>query len=249
MAKMAMIQTMETQSKGRVLVLEAPPSGHAALAMARSGFEMRSVTKERDALELAHEGAFDVVVVDLDLPEVDGVSMVRRLHEQGAATAVVWLTSNPSNELAATAAEVGVVQVLNKSADSKALSRVVSLGVAQKRSLFAMLRAITRSTARPQSVSATSAKNEFGAVLDAAVQDGAVIITKHDAPKAVLVSIDRVGELLAEHEPNLKALAQQFDDMVARMRTSKARAAARELFIAPPASFGEAAVEGAKKHG
>lgn len=240
---------METQSKGRVLVLENPPSGRAAQAMARSGFEMRSVTKERDALDLAGEVAFDVVIIDLDLPQVDGVSLVRRLHEQGAAAAVVWLTSSTSNELAATAAEVGVVQVLNKPADSKALARVVSLGVAQNRNLFAMLRAITRSTTTPRSVSATSAKNEFGAVLDTAVQDGAVVITKHDAPKAVLVSIERVSELLAKHEPNLKALAQEFDDMVARMRTSKAHAAARQLFTAPPTTFGEAAVEGAKKHG
>jgi prevent-host-death family protein len=239
---------MQTQSKGRVLVLEDAPSGQAALAMAHSGFELRSVTKEKDALELAGQVAFDVVVVDLDLP-LDGVTLVRRLHEQGAAASVVWITSNTSNELAATAAEVGVVQVLHKSADSKALARVVSLGVEQNRNLFSMLRAITRSTATTQSVPATSAKNEFASVLDAAVQDGAVVITKHDSPKAVLVSIDRMSELLSKHEPNLKALTQEFDEMVARMRMTKARAAARSLFDAPPAAFGEAAVAGAKKHG
>lgn len=237
---------MQLQPKGRVLVLEGTPS--AASAMARSGFELRSVAKEKDALELAGQEAFDVVVVDLDLP-LDGVSLVRRLHEQGAAASVVWITSNTSNELAATAAEVGVVQVLHKSADSKALTRVVSLGVEQNRNLFSMLRAITRSAATTQSVPATSAKNGFASVLDTAVQDGAVVITKHDAPKAVLVSIDRMSELLARHEPNLKALTQEFDEMVARMRTTKARAAARSLFTAAPGAFGEAAVAGAKKHG
>ncbi len=217
--------------------------------MAHSGFELRSVEKETDALELAGQEAFDVVVVDLDLPMVDGVSLVRRLHEQGTAASVVWITSRTSNELAATAAEVGVVQVLNKSADSSALSRVVSLGVEQNRKLFFMLRAITRSAATTQSVPATSAKNEFASVLDAAVQDGAVVITKHNAPKVVLVSVDRMSELLAKHEPNLKALTQEFDEMVARMRTTKAGAAARSLFAEPPAAFGEAAVAGAKKHG
>jgi antitoxin Phd len=240
---------MQTQSKGRVLVLEDEASGHAARAMSHSGFETRSVTKEKDALELAGQMAFDVVVVDLDLPLVDGVSLVRRLHEQGAAASVVWLTSNTSNELAATAAEVGVVLVLNKSADTKALSRVVSVGVEQNRTHFSMLRAITRSASTAQSVPATSAKNEFASVLDAAVQDGAVVITKHDAPKAVLISIDRLSELLAKHEPNLKALTQEFDEMVARMRTTKARAATRALFAAPLAAFGETAVAGATKRG
>lgn len=230
------------------MVLEGSPGGRAAHTMAQSGFELQSVTKETDALELAAQVAFDVVVVDLDLP-VDGASLVRRLHERGAASSVVWITSKTSNELAATAAEVGVLQVLDKSPDSNALARVVSLGVEQNRSLFSMLRAITRSAATTQSVPATSAKNGFASVLDSAVQDGAVVITKHDAPKAVLVSIDRMSELLAKHEPNLQALTREFDEMVARMRTTKARAAARSLFAAPPAAFGEAAVAGAKKHG
>ncbi len=56
-------------------------------------------------------------------------------------------------------------------------------------------------------------------------------------------------QLLAKHEPNLKALTQEFDEMVARMRTTKARAAARSLFTAAPGAFGAAAVAGAKKHG
>ena len=240
---------MQTKSGGRVLILEAEPSGHAALAMAHSGFELRSVSREKDALELAGQVAFDVVVVDLDLPLVDGVSLLRKLHEQGAKASVVWITSHPSNELAATAAEVGVVQVLNKSADSNALSRVVSLGVKQNRKLFSMLRAITRSAATTQSVPATSAKNGFASVLGTAVKDGAVVITKHDSPQAVLVSIDRMSELLAKHEPNLKALTQEFDEMVARMRTTKGRAAARSLFAVPSEAFGEAAVAGGKKHG
>lgn len=240
---------MPTVPQGRVLILEDAPRGPAARAMSQLGFELKSVTREADALELAGEVAFDVVVVDLDLPKLDGVSLVHRLQARGAAPSVVWLTSRSSNDLAATAAEVGVVQVLSKPADAQALARVVSLGVERNRKLFSMLRAIARSAATTQSVSATSAKNEFASVLDSAVQEGAVVITKHDSPKAVLVSIDRVSELLEKHEPNLKALTQEFDEMVARMRTTRGRAAARSLFAAPPSAFGEAAVAGAKKHG
>lgn len=51
------------------------------------------------------------------------------------------------------------------------------------------------------------AKNEFGRVLDLAEKNGAVVITKHDAPRAVLLSIDeynaltRVPEELLRHSP------------------------------------------------
>ena len=43
---------------------------------------------------------------------------------------------------------------------------------------------------------ATVAKNEFGHVLDTAVEKGAVAITRHDAPKAVLLSIDEYDALV-----------------------------------------------------
>ena len=39
--------------------------------------------------------------------------------------------------------------------------------------------------------SATDAKNEFGRVLDTALEKGAVVITRHDAPKAVLLALHR----------------------------------------------------------
>ena len=42
----------------------------------------------------------------------------------------------------------------------------------------------------PSSVSASQAKSEFGRVLELAIQGGAVVITKHDAPRAVLISVE-----------------------------------------------------------
>ena len=40
------------------------------------------------------------------------------------------------------------------------------------------------------SYTATEAKNEFGRVLGQAIQGTTVLITKHDTPRAVLISID-----------------------------------------------------------
>src|SRR5271163_1134979 len=44
--------------------------------------------------------------------------------------------------------------------------------------------------ARAGSVTATDAKNEFARVLESVIRGNRVFITKHDAPKAVLISID-----------------------------------------------------------
>lgn len=231
---------------GRVLMVESARVP-AASDLGAAGFEVRSVAKELTALTLIAKESFDVVIVDASLPGVDGMSLVSRLRERAPGTAVVFLTAHCTNELAAKAAELGVFQMLQTPADSRSLERVVRAAVSQTRHLLATFRAILHPSNLPRSVPATDAKNEFGSVLESAVQDGAVVITKHDVPKAVLVSVERVEALLAKHEPDLQALSREFDELVARMRTPKARAAARSLFTATPEQLGEAAVAGVKR--
>ncbi len=208
---------------------------------------MRSALAESEALALAAREVFDVLVVDLDLPRMDGLSLIRRLREKGSLASVVWLASERTNELALRAAEAGVLQILEKPTDPKVLEQLVTAGVEQTRHLLSTLRAILRPSAPHHSVPATDAKNEFGSILETAVHDGAVVITKHDSPKAVLVSVERVGALLAKHEPDLQALTRDFDELVARMRTSTARSAARDLFKATPEDLGEAALVAVKR--
>jgi prevent-host-death family protein len=232
---------MEGSVKGRVLVVESAARPWAS-GLTRMGFEVRSTSKEPVALALAAKEPFDVLVVDLSLRGLNGLSLVSRLRERAPAATVVWMTAKYTNDLAAQAAEAGVFQVLQKPAHPKALARAVTAAARQTRHLLSTFRAIASPPTSPRSVPATDAKNEFGSILDAAVQEGAVVITKHDMPKAVLVSVDRVRALLAKHEPDLQALAAEFDEMVVRMRTPKARAAARDLFAATPEQFGEASV-------
>ncbi len=95
-------------------------------------------------------------------------------------------------------------------------------------------------------VTATAAKNGFGAVLEQAESYGAVAIMKHDKAKAVILSINEYEALLARVPDPLAALAGDFDELVARMRTPAARAAADALFAASPAELGRAARKAAR---
>jgi antitoxin Phd len=96
---------------------------------------------------------------------------------------------------------------------------------------------------------ATDAKNEFGRVLDTALEKGAVVITRHDAPKAVLLAVDEFDALVAAGERTLDTLAAEFDELLARMQTSTARQGMADAFNATPARLGRAAVAAAKKRG
>ncbi len=74
------------------------------------------------------------------------------------------------------------------------------------------------------SFSATDAKKQFGRVLDMVLRGGAVVITKHDQPKAILLSVDDFNALAKATESTLDTLSADFDAMFARMQTPRARA-------------------------
>jgi prevent-host-death family protein len=96
-------------------------------------------------------------------------------------------------------------------------------------------------------VSATKLKNEFGAILQKVTHSGAVIISRHDMPKAVLLSYDEFVSLVTDRANQLNSLNSEFDSLLTRMQTSKARKGMAAAFNATPAQLGRAAVRAARK--
>lgn len=101
--------------------------------------------------------------------------------------------------------------------------------------------------ARLDTVTATEAKNSFGAVLDRVLVNGSVAITKHDEVRAVLLSVAQYESLLGSRPDPLSGLASEFDPLLQRMQTRKARKAGRALFDASPAKLGRAAAAGRRR--
>ena len=102
---------------------------------------------------------------------------------------------------------------------------------------------------RPSRVTATEAKNGFGRVLETAMQGGVVLITKHDAPKAVLMSMAEFEALTHAADARLDTLTGEFDALLARQQAPKARAAMRVAFGASPKQLGKSAVAAARSRG
>ena len=99
----------------------------------------------------------------------------------------------------------------------------------------------------PRSFSASDAKNQFGRMLETALADGVVMITKHDTVRAVLVSAEEFAALTGAREPALDTLSREFDRLLARMQTPKSRAGMKSAFEATAKQLGQAAVEGARR--
>ena len=96
-------------------------------------------------------------------------------------------------------------------------------------------------------VAATRLKNQFGAVLDQAVRGGAVAITRHETPRAVLISYEEFQALIRDRAPSLNELSAEYDVLLSQMQTPKARKGMEAAFNAAPADLGRAAVKAARK--
>lgn len=94
-------------------------------------------------------------------------------------------------------------------------------------------------------IPATRFKNTLSAVLERTLRGGAVAITKHETPKAVLLSYDEFVALTKSRDESLDDLGGQFDGLLARLQTPVARKGLAAAFNATPAQIGAAAVKAA----
>ena len=98
-------------------------------------------------------------------------------------------------------------------------------------------------------VTATEAKTRFGPLLETAIRGGSVVITKHDAPKAVLLSIAEFDALGGSRQPDLNALSAEFDSLAARLQAPGRRKALKSAFDATPRELGRLAVANYRRRG
>lgn len=104
-------------------------------------------------------------------------------------------------------------------------------------------------TLAPASVTASQAKSEFGRVLEMAIHGGVVVITKHDAPKAVLISVENFNALAGATDTTLDTLNREFDALLAGMQRANVRRGTKAAFAASGRELGQAAVAAARRRG
>jgi two-component system response regulator PhoP len=79
----------------RLLVVEDEPPLREQLvqALTREGYAVDDAADGRRGLALALDEPYDLAVIDLGLPYVEGVEIIRRLREQGRALPILILTA------------------------------------------------------------------------------------------------------------------------------------------------------------
>lgn len=121
---------METSlvTKPRVLFVDDEPGLTRGLGrlLALRGNEVTTASNGRQALALIDEMTFDVVLSDIRMPGMDGLSLLRSIRAKDLDLPVVFLTGSPSLETAVEAMEYGAFRYLTKPVDGEQLVTVVA---------------------------------------------------------------------------------------------------------------------------
>ena len=85
----------------KILIIEDDEAIRAALKhdFEFEGFEVRTAKDGARGYELAAKRGFDLIILDILLPEMDGYSVCRRLKEKGVHTPIIMLTAARTEEM------------------------------------------------------------------------------------------------------------------------------------------------------
>jgi prevent-host-death family protein len=96
-------------------------------------------------------------------------------------------------------------------------------------------------------ITATELKNATADVFEQVAAKQAIAITRHEKPRAILLSVEQY-EALTGHRPEwLEKLHEEYRGMLERMQGPEQRAGAEKLFRATPKELGQAALWAAQQ--
>jgi len=94
------VAVVRAPARQQVLVVDDEPSivDAVSTALRYEGFDVREATTGRAALSSAQEDPPDLVVLDVMLPDLDGLEVTRRLRADGIRVPVLFLTARDTLE-------------------------------------------------------------------------------------------------------------------------------------------------------
>jgi len=118
-----------------MLVVDDDPSAAGLLheVFARDGYEVVLANRGLDAVRLAEERPFDVVLSDVRLPDIDGLEVLRRLKKSSPDLAVILVTAYGTVETAVKAIDEGAFDYVRKPFELETVRRCVERAMERKR--------------------------------------------------------------------------------------------------------------------
>jgi DNA-binding NtrC family response regulator len=126
---------MSMKHRGRVLVVDDEVEFMRALCdgLAEKGYQVTGTSDPAAALAGLRPGSFDVVLVDLHMPGLDGIPLLRSAREIDPALVAIVITGGASAESLEAATDAGAVDYLPKPFKLAALLPVLEQAIVRRR--------------------------------------------------------------------------------------------------------------------
>jgi EAL domain-containing protein (putative c-di-GMP-specific phosphodiesterase class I) len=148
---------------GRVLLVDDDPRvlDIFARVLERAGYKVQPVISGEAASAALGGATFDVVVTDIRMPDLDGIGLLKSIHDRDAELPVVVITGAPALDTAIAAVEHGAIQYLLKPPGPGSLEAAVAKAVERRRA------ALVRRTGERATVGGDDVNQDaFSAALD-----------------------------------------------------------------------------------
>ena len=100
--------------------------------MGARGVQVSTTTSAENALKMVRKETYDVVIMDLMMPEMDGFKALKLFKETQPDLPIILLTANVPEEKCIEAIKLGAMDVIEKPADLNLLTQKIKDAKARK---------------------------------------------------------------------------------------------------------------------
>src|ERR1700682_6378768 len=185
---------LNEQKAARILIAEDEANLRLVLQkeLERLGYRVQAAPDEEAALRRLEESNVDVLLCDINMPRIDGMELLRRVHERLNPPEVIMLTGQATVETAVTAMKLGAYDYLTKPYSITELDVRVRQAAEKRRLRVDNLRLreqLARQSALPEIVSVSEAMKEAVRLIGrVAPSDTSVLITGESGTGKELVA-------------------------------------------------------------
>ena len=99
--------------------------------LGKAGYDVSCADGGKEALALVSERHFDLAIVDVSMPDMDGIAVLRKLREIDKQLPVIMISAFAAWDKEQAARRLGCIEYLSKPLDMKHFKQVVGKSIQQ----------------------------------------------------------------------------------------------------------------------